>query len=286
MAHIVVVTHEFDTFTRRRRFWKRPTSSYLLFDILQAATALGHSWQVSRGLRPVRGDVAILHVDSTRVAPDYLALGAAYSLALNFAVADISKRRISGASLGRTNNWSGPVIIKSDLNCGGWPEEAQNRQAARRFRPKPYPHLGGIFSYYTLPSAEAVPDAVWRDPTRVIERFIPEPAGESFALHTWVFMGERERCTRHVSREPINKAAGAISRTPAEVPAAIRRERTRLGFDYGKFDFVIEHGVPVLLDANRTPGTSATLREFLREGNRNLAEGLDMLIRPRLDGGR
>jgi hypothetical protein len=27
-----------------------------------------------------------------------------------------------------------------------------------------------------------------------------------------------------------------------------------MGFDYGKFDYVMQEGQPVLLDANKTPG--------------------------------
>jgi hypothetical protein len=38
-----------------------------------------------------------------------------------------------------------------------------------------------------------------------------------------------------------------------EVPNKLRLERQRLGFDFGKFDYVLENGVAQLLDANATP---------------------------------
>jgi Flp pilus assembly protein CpaB len=40
-------------------------------------------------------------------------------------------------------------------------------------------------------------------------------------------------------------------------------------------------GEPVLLDANRTPGVAVTLSQMIKAGHRNLAEGLDLLIRER-----
>jgi hypothetical protein len=94
-------------------------------------------------------------------------------------------------------------------------------------------------------------------------------------------MGDRERCTRHVCRDPIIKGDNVVSRTASPVPDALRVERNRLGFDYGKFDFVIHDGVPVLFDANRTPSSSLNLRQFLQEGMQNLALGLHELITKR-----
>jgi hypothetical protein len=59
---------------------------------------------------------------------------------------------------------------------------------------------------------------------------------------------------------------------PCGVPDEIRAERERLGFDFGKFDFVIHDGRPILLDANKTPSTPADspavapLYAYLAEG--------------------
>ena len=104
-------------------------------------------------------------------------------------------------------------------------------------------------------------------------------ATAAFSLRTWVFLGERERCTRHIVPNSISKANDVIRSEPCEVPKAIRDERLRLGFDYGKFDFVIHEGQPVLLDANRTPGNPRNLQDHVKKGAQNLAEGLDALLR-------
>ena len=36
----------------------------------------------------------------------------------------------------------------------------------------------------------------------------------------------------------------------------------------------MHEGEPILLDANRTPGMSPTLTQYMKDGARNLAEGL------------
>ena len=53
----------------------------------------------------------------------------------------------------------------------------------------------------------------------------------------------------------------------------------RLGFDYGKFDFAIHEGVPVLFDVNRTPTLPENLTEALVKANIDLARGLDAFLR-------
>ena len=39
-----------------------------------------------------------------------------------------------------------------------------------------------------------------------------------------------------------------MQREPVPIPDEIRAARKRFGFEYGKFDFVLHRGVPVLLD--------------------------------------
>jgi hypothetical protein len=126
---------------------------------------------------------------------------------------------------------------------------------------------------------------VWSDPALVVERFLPERDGEGgFAYRTWVFMGKRERCVRTVTASPISKGAGALGYTHVEPPETLRGERERLGLEVGSIDFVLHDGEAVLLDANRTPGIAMTLEGMIRAGHRNLAEGLDGLIRERCEG--
>ena len=51
------------------------------------------------------------------------------------------------------------------------------------------------------------------------------------------------------------KLSNVVERRPfeSEAPEELQRFRAELGFDYGKFDYVMVDGHPVLLDANSTP---------------------------------
>lgn len=86
-------------------------------------------------------------------------------------------------------------------------------------------------TYTVLNHMREVPDAIWSDPTRVVERFVPERASDGYAMRVWLFMSEVERCMRHVSSSPIIKGANTLRIEPAQVPPALREKRRHLGFD-------------------------------------------------------
>ena len=283
LARLVIVTHELDQFVWRdeARGGVRVTP-YLLFGMLKYLEAAGHSWVVARGPSAVPGDVAILHVDATVVAEEYLALRSRYAGTINFDSSDISKRKISGNLLAPGDDWDGPVIIKSNLNSGGKMELFHNARAELLGMSEPHPGMPAERDYRVLESLDQVADEVWNDPTLVVERFVPERDGDDrFAYRTWVFTGERERCNRFVTASPISKGAGILDYAPVDVPSTMRDERDRLGLDYGSFDFVVHDGQAVLLDANRTPGLAAAIEPMIRAGQPKMAEGLDGLIRER-----
>ena len=280
MARLVIVTHQFDVFAYRTTTNTRVRSPYLLFDVLHHLEELGHTWVVSRGPRPPSGDVALLHVDATIVAEEYLAVASRYAGTINFGCRDISKRTVSRSLLAKGDDWEGKVIVKGNLNAGGFMEVNHNEIAVRFGFPPPHPEATRSPPYQVHERLNDVPDEVWSDATLVVEKFIPEPdADGGYALHTWVFMGSSERCTRLITSDHISKAGDVLRYEPVEVPAQLRAERERLGFDFGKFDFVMHDGQPMLLDANRTPGTATAIQALMKAGAPKLATGLDGLIR-------
>ena len=280
MTELVVITHEFDAFLMRDGPSGPVRSPYLLFDVLNILRGMGHRSRIARGPQPVPGDAALLHVDSTIVDDEYLRLGSSYSKAINFRTGDISKRKVSRLLLAKGDDWNGPVVVKSNYNNNALMEDLHNRRARRLGRPLPHPGLRKGAPYLVLDSLEQVTDEAWDDASLVVERFMPEPDPEGgFVLRTWVFMGSRERCTRSVTVDSISKAGDVIRYEPVEVPPALRAERERLGFDFGKFDFVLHDDQPILLDANRTPGSARALRSLMLKGAMNLAQGLDGLLR-------
>lgn len=279
MATLIVITHEYDRFVVSENPDKPPRSPYLLYDVLRHLTDMGHKCRIAQGPRPIPGDVALLHVDATIVDDDYLALGPHYPRTINFGTGDISKRKISRLLVVRDGGWTGPVLVKSNYNNNGLLEQMHNRRAARIGRPLPHPEVTKGPPYQLFESTEDVPDEFWSDDSMVVERFVPEKDPEGgYALRTWVFMGPRERCTRVVTAGPISKAADVLRYGPVDVPPQLRAERERLNFDFGKFDFVIHDGEPILLDANRTPGVAQAIQPLIAKGALNLAEGLSALV--------
>jgi hypothetical protein len=132
-------------------------------------------------------------------------------------------------------------------------------------------------TYRIYPHFDAVPGEYRTAEGMVVERFLPERQGKDFVIRTWLFLGERERCRRFWGSDPMVKAHSIRGMEPSEVPDFIRSERARLGVDYGKFDFVMHGGEPILLDANKTPGKppASPNRDELYA---HLADGLDAFL--------
>lgn len=280
MARLTIITHEFDDFVRwRLRPWPRRQPYYELYKILKQFEKFGHSWRITEGPNPIPGDAALLHVDSTFVDENYLALRSHYPRALNFGTADISKRTVSSQCLTPRSDWSGPVVVKSDLNYRGLPEKKHNQRALRAGRPLPHPNAKWVDEYRLLDRLEDVPDYIWSDPSLIVERFLPEiDTDGNYVYRTWMFMGRYEYCNKFVGSDWLVKGETIISHEFTHVPDELRIERERLNFDYGKFDFVIHDGVPFLMDVNRTTGIAAQCDHIMMRKARILAEGLHELV--------
>lgn len=266
MTRIAIITHKFDKFPRR---------PYLLRAILAEAGRSGIEVEITHGHRNfVEADLAILHVDATEVDPEYTALAERYPRTINLGIRNIRKSVISGAALVRGAPWNGAVIVKTDLNARGAPELYHNEVAALRGKSAPHPQVTALRDYILFDRASDVPDEVWRDPQLVVEKFIPERDPRGFALRTWCFMGDRETCSRCVSPDAVVKGSSVVFRELVDVPDELRSIRARLGYDYGKFDFVMHDGQPVLFDANFTPTVPENLSEELALSAKELARGL------------
>jgi hypothetical protein len=266
MARILVLQHGFKTGAARRTC--RNSALQLLIDEWEGR---GHSVACHSGLDDLpEADLAILHVDLSLVPSGYAAAAARYPRAVNARALDIRKRNVSRLIIGPDDAWSGPVIVKTDLNSGGIPEYAAGQPielADGTTVPPPNPYL----NYPILDHRDQVAEWVWTSPHMVVERFLPEQDARGFYLRSWIFFGEREVCRRFRSDQRMLKGENYAEVELAEVPESLRPERERLGFDYGKFDFVVRDGEAILLDANKTPGMP---RPENRLGYASLAEGL------------
>lgn len=275
MAHIVIITHLYDDFQSR---------DYLLRGLTGYWTDAGH--RVLLATEPgdgPEGDIAILHVNLSVIPAAYAEASKQYAVVVNGAALDIRKKRVSGHLVRPNDGWTGPVIVKTDLNFGGLPELSLGRISQRHGTQADVP-LGEITymerPYPILRSATAVPEAVWNNPGLVVEQFLPEQDARGFWMRAWVFFGDRERCTRYLGSHPVVKSENILAREPVPVPDELRAERARLGFDYGKFDFVVRDGKAILLDANRTPwAPPPPVSPEMETSNADLARGLDTLLR-------
>jgi hypothetical protein len=273
MAKILVLTHEFDLYRERH---------FVVRDLAEFWAAAGHDVVVHEGARDVpRADLAILHVDATVVPHEYIEALAEIPIVLNRRTVDIGKRTYSENLVGSFDDYAGPVIVKTNRNSGGAPEWLHASLAKKRGTPMPGPpprHMTGRYPIY--PSFAEVPPALRLDPEIVVERFMPERDPRGYASRHYLFFGDRERCTRIVGPHPVIKGADTIERTMVDVPDEIRAWRKKLGFDYGKLDFVMHDGEPVLIDANRTPTLPrGDVGAAIRKGLGELAGGIAAFLR-------
>ena len=248
VAQIVIITHDFDDFGQR---------PYLLRDLVALWRASGHMVVVAAGLEHwPDADIAILHVDQTVVPEAYVRACQRYPRVINGRATDISKRLVSRQLVRRDDDWSGPVIVKTNLNHGGMPELRLLQRMEETGQRVPEPAPGTVFSqkpYPVFESKELVDSSYWDTAGLVVEKFLPERDARGYWGSVWYFFGPVGYCVRVLRDDPVTKNGEPLERVRVDVPPELAAERERLGFDYGKFDFIMHDGQAVLLDATRTP---------------------------------
>ena len=300
MHHIVIFLHKYDTFKKSR---------YFLHAIADIWRDKGLRVSVLNGPGPYVGaDLVIMHVDLTVVPADYLTYVRQYPVIMNGSVTDISKRLISTNLVCCDDDYHGPVMVKSNQNCGGVREVRAARMGTLLGRCnqslREEPRLAGMRSlfhgyyqslrdklpsifrtgpstsdYAIFESTSQVPRVVWENSDLVVERFLPERREGLYCVRSWVFLGDRETNALGYSLHPIVKSSNIVRREMvAEVPEELRRMRRNLGFDFGKFDYVIVDGQVVLYDANRTPTLGSLSKDQFMPNIQLLAEGIHAFL--------
>ena len=263
MKRILILLHEHTT---RQR--------YLIFH-------LGEEWR-KQGLevscvygvkeRP-EADLLIPHVDLTRTPPEYLEFIRSYPNAVNRDVTDLSKRRISAHLLRGDEDYRGPVIVKTDNNSGGAPEELLFRRRhpllawLRRRAVSVMEHAPGqrfawrkrLRDYPIYNSLSEIPAGVFRNRALVVEKFLPEREGDRYFLRNYVCLGDHSQSVRIAdSKTYVKRPSARQVDEGLEVPEEVLSLRRQLGMDYGKIDYTINEGQVVIMDVNRTPAWSDT----------------------------
>jgi hypothetical protein len=228
---------------------------YMAYELAKRWERNGHRVLFHRGLdRPPAGDLALLHHDLTVVPEAYLEVARGYRRVVNGATADIRKSRYSACLLARDDPWPGRVLIKTEANHGGHIDDALRRMALDAGEAPDVETRALMDHYYLCDSLQRVPEAIWTTPGVIVEKFIPEEDERGTYVRFWTFLGGEERSFRYRAKVPLIRFSDGIDREPVPVPDQLRAMRARLGFDFGKFDYVKHEGRYYLLDANRTPG--------------------------------
>jgi hypothetical protein len=259
-------------------------SMYLLHFLIAAWQETGYEvWVVSGPQEKAEGDIVLVHVNLTVVPDDHVEFARRFPIVINGRPTDISKRRVSRDLVAYDDAYDGPVIVKTNLNHGGLREgmhEAMSSPVQWYIHSQqenlPWWQRSELRSadYRIFRAKSEVPEPVWTNPALVVEKFLAELNDGHYALRTWLFFGDREMCSVGYAREPIVKGRHIVRREEADVPDEMRQMRAELGFDYGKFDYVIVDGRAVLFDANRTPTLGNRSTEAYRERGRDLAQGI------------
>ena len=271
MATIVILEHELQ---------RHVAVPHMVRLLAERWRARGHRVLVHHGVEnPPSGDVAILHVDLTVVPEAYRALVAHYPRVVNGKVFDISKSHFSQALVRPPTIWNGPVIVKTEANFGGRPEQLLRSVEAQTGARSKIPRGPLAEAYPIYESVRQVPEPVWRSPGLVVEKFLPEKDNRGYYLHVWKFLGDFEYCERWFARDPIVKGGNTLERMPIALPDEIRKWRVTLGFDYGKFDYVRSGGRWVLIDVNKTPAAPYPIDSPAARKNLEIADGINFFLR-------
>jgi hypothetical protein len=279
---IVVLFHERDR--------DRNLASYAVYHLTPFWREAGHDVHYLFGTREAPpADLAFVHVDLSVVPDEYLELAARYPASVNGRLKDIRKSTFSQNLVRPGDAWDGPVIAKSDLNSAGRPERL-NRESTRLLRRdevqraiRSFEAWTGIRSpfmttkdYRIFDRLQDVPPAWFADRRIVIEKFLPEMEGDHYHTRIYQFLGDRAICSRLVSTKPIVNVNSTIKVEEVAPHEEILEWRRRLGIDYGKLDYVVVDGRAILLDVNKTTGTTrGEAIEDLKVSRRYRAAGIE-----------
>lgn len=292
MLNIAILVHRHDSFERR---------DYWLNAIAECWREDGYRVNVIDDPRcEIEADLAVLHVDLTVVPQEHLLRIRSLPAVINGEVSDISKRAISAHLLRCGDDYDGPVIVKTDRNNRGQQENRLARKGLASFghgdaltnylfwireklgRIRRWQRHGSVDAFMDYPifeSISAVPDSVWSDDDFIVERFLPERSKGRYCVRTWLFLGDHDRHGIFYSNDPIIRSDNIAGfEQLSEVPDELRQMRHDLRFDFGRFDYTMVDGRPMLFDANRTPTIGVFQREGYRPRARSLANGIHAFV--------
>jgi hypothetical protein len=213
-------------------------------------------------------DLVLLHVDLTRVPDKYFEFAGRYPAILNGRIQDIRKSIFSRHQVKPEDGYEGPVIVKSELNYAGEPERKLLGSLVSRlsmriktrfpFLQSKSQSLQPVFrspaDYKIFDNKHSVPKNWYERDDILVEKFLPELQDGFYCLRNYHCLGDRGICVLRRSKNPIINSSTAMDRREVEPAAEIVEAARSMRLDYGKLDYVLSGGKPILLDINKTPG--------------------------------
>ena len=226
----------------------------------------------------VAADLVILHVNLSVVPQEFVDFSARYPMVINGGVTDIRKSAFSRNVIKRDDEYTGKVIVKSDLNYFGLPEW-RSRPVGRRILQSL--GLGGKkwkpVEYQIYDRVADVPTEAFDDPHLVVEKFIPEVGDGLYSIRTHVFFGNNVTSYRLRSKSQVIKFRNVVDFYQVDTNPDVVDIARQMDVDFGKIDYVVHDGQPFVLDINKTPSSSGrAVRSSARivANQRFRAEGL------------
>lgn len=249
---------------------------YRIWHLANAWREQGFRVEIVRNLSELEeADLVVPQIDISVIPEEYRPLLKLSTPVVNRSVVDIRKSAFSQYLVSPDDDYDGPVIVKSDCNCGGGPERralrgnplhkritqkvhASLRALGQITASRSLNHLAYVngikpINYPVYESKSQVPRAVFANPVLVVEKFLPEQEGDHYYLRSYAFFGNEGCAVRTRASCPVVKGAVGSDIEFVPVDAAIIAAREELGFDYGKFDYTIHNGEAILFDTNTTP---------------------------------
>jgi hypothetical protein len=221
------------------------------------------------------------------VPDEYLEFANNYPVVLNGKVKDIRKSNYSTLTLLADSDHAGPVIVKSNFNYAGMPEHTLSetwwdgnaplarklRRARDRFSRRKV-RLGDQETYQIYDHLADVPRESFVRHDLIVEKFLPEREDSLYVIRNMNFLGKNVYANKLRSRSPIVAISNIVDKVPIDVDPGMLELAHSMGFDYGKFDYVVHDGKPILIDANKTTGTGPSTNPEKEARRRYMAEGL------------
>lgn len=273
---VAIMLHERDHEAERRK--------YRIWPLAENWRRQGIDVRIVRGPRPCSdADVLVPHLDCSYTSDEYWEVIRCHPRAVNARVRDIRKRAISEHLLGEGEAWDGPVIIKTNNNSGGymdlrfggakapslWDEILKRAAWHPWIAPRSLGWTRTLTKYPIFKHPSEVPRGAWRNPHLVVEKFfVPDRDDRGdHVLYLWIVMGDRGIGRSLHSSDPYVKSASSRLESCVAPPPQIAALQKKFGLDYGKIDYIMHRGEPILLDINRTPAVTgdAFSEEYVRQ---------------------